>query len=98
MISQLTIPLGPFSILLKLRNWNTFHQQKEFLVHHSSHSQILQISGKPPKTGSLPGLIKRLIKRLSVTISLGTILLNLINSGKNKIVLSLIKFFPLNSF
>ena len=68
MISQLTIPLGPFSILLKLRNWKTFHQQKEFLAHHSSHS-LPRISGKPPKTESLPGLIKR----LSVTISFGTV-------------------------
>lgn len=93
MISQLTVPLGPLSILLKLRNWKTFHQQKEFLAHHSNHP-LPQISGKPPKTGSLPGLIKR----LSVTISFGTILLNLINFGKKKIVRSLINFLPLNSF
>lgn len=52
------IPLGPFSILLKLKNWKMYSLQKELLPNHYNYS-FSQISGKSSKE-TLLVLIKRL--------------------------------------
>lgn len=86
------IPLDPSSILLKLKNRKTYGLQKKLLPNHYSHL-LSQISGKSSKE-TLLGLIKR----LPVTISLGSTLFTLTVSGKIKTAHILVNFYQFNSF